>query len=299
MGNEFVLNMKTIYEAYDNRKKDWEHYVSVMYETLSRLMSSLARKWSSKAKGNQLATIEDLKQEAVAEMLKELPSYDPYVSKPSTYFLPRLEAHLKDVANTYQVKVSGYYNKMIVNVDETLKNAGIRDGINDVCVTIDLISDVMDISPKTAKYIFEFSRRQYGTLEDPDYIGSLLETTPEDQLIHNQENEELVQACTKLTDLQKYLIVRHIFDGVSHRKLVTELKKDEKALKLYSLDKRQVTSVYLKQMESKALRKLKGTVDRQQIKPAPKQNLFMQASDEDIAEAFKNGKEKDDVMDLK
>lgn len=290
MAETFELRLDEIRAAYDKRNNsvgDLNAYRDLMYDNLKRLISFLAKKWSYKAKGNHLAAVEDLVQEAVVVMMEGLDQYDPYISNPSTYFLPRFEAQMKKLSNEYPIKISDYYLDAIAETDKVLKENGFRNGINDPDVTIDLIVDVMDIPVKRAKMIYELSRREYSSLEDPDYIEKKSEITPEDSFLAKEDKNSLVSACSKLTKLEQFVIQAVLFEHISYRTIVSMFKKNDELLDKFSLDKRQVTGKFIKQIESKALRKLRGVV-RKPIAPGGQDSIYIQASEDDVMDNIRN-----------
>ena len=283
---KFELPLEEIRAAYD-RKNDspaaYENYKSLMFNNLIRLINKLARQWSGKAKGNHLAAVEDLVNEAVVVLMENLDQYDPYISMPSTFFVPRFEAQLKKLSNKYPIEISDYYLDAIAETDRVLRENGYNEGINDPTVTIDLIVDVMDISVKRAKMIYELSRREYSTMEDPDYLEGKTDLTPEGGVIFREDESKLIEACEKLAPFEKFVIKYVLFDKVSYRTLVSGLKKNEALLARYSLDKKQVTGKFIKQIESRGLRKLRGVMNRP-VTGTVQNDIYIQASTEDIDE---------------
>ncbi len=279
----FELDLEAIRAAYDNRNNSdaaYEAYRDLMYTSLERLIYFLAKKWTGKAYGNQLATFNDLVQDAVVALMEDLPNYNPYISQPSTYFLPRFEAKMKKSLNNFSVKITDYYREMIAQTDTVLKESGFSTGINDPTITIDLISQVMNIPVKTAKMVYELARREYSNLEDPSYLEKT-DISTEEKAIHAQEVAALVEQCDKLTPFEKFVFSNKLYEGVSYRTLVTILKQNEELLKKFSLDRKQVTGKFVKQIEARAIRKLRAGSNHL-IAVKVSTDIYIQASNDDI-----------------
>ncbi len=285
---EFELQIDKIKEMYDDRnnsKESADNYIMLMWEQLERLVTKRAIFWGSKVKGNPHASIEDLKSSAKVAIIEHLSDYDPHQSNPSTYFMQFIDDKMKECTNSRILQVSNHYIYGSSETEKVLREQG-YDGLQDPRVTVKLIAQIMDYPTKRASIIYENARRSFCSLDDPSWIEDSMSESPEEKAIKAENVASLLEACSKLTPLEQYLIEQfYVNDVKSTRLVVSALRKSQNLLKKYSLNQKQVTGKFITQIKHKALAKLRAESENRKTNTLSNAEVYEQASAQDLADA--------------
>ncbi len=258
---EFKLDIERIKDLYDHKNDSpaaMQKYQEILWLQLQKWVAMRASSWASKVKNNCHAQFEDLMANAAAAICEHAADYDPYKTKPTTYFTPFIDDAMKECTNTRTVQVSNHYVQGAAETEKVLRENG-YDGLQDSRVTVKLICQIMDYPTKMANIIWENSRRTFCSLDDPSWIEDSMSSGPEDIYCKNESSKELLEACQALTPLERYMIeMFYIEDIRSTRMIVTQLRKSPKLLDIFSLSPKQVTGKFVEQIKNKAVTKLKS-----------------------------------------
>ncbi|BCJ93066.1 hypothetical protein acsn021_06350 [Anaerocolumna cellulosilytica] len=153
---------------------------------------------------------EELMQQGVLGILNALQTYDPALSKPTTYFYSYIVHELTDYVSNYKSTVSPYYaaqiNKVKNSISE-LEKKGIQYTEHEISVltgfSIESVCRILDLINRTNILHYE----------SDDYLESCLtqnEKSPETHYIINEQNRIIHDALLCLPQIERKIILLKI-----------------------------------------------------------------------------------------
>lgn len=205
-----------------------------IYDTISKHFSTFT------------AYITDLYDEAVIGILKGLDSYDPKISKPSTFFRIYMIHEITEFINSHFNKTTSHYAARIMTVKKAMVKLR-KDGSEP---TPKEISQETGISPETVIQALKINDMKNEVHYDaPEYIDQNISQSiksPEAAYIEKETSETIYKAIATLTpDEQEVIILKYGLDDSSQLAYKTISQKTGISIDM------------VKKLHNRALRKLR------------------------------------------